>query len=126
MKIRILLLTVLTIYVSCTPKEQLDDFACERDFQSLYDANERNYDRWMSKPDSQGNDQSLEACTNRLHITENYISLLKENQAKYFNSNECSSEQATSIIEDYNYRIRQLEEDIENIWSRCEEVFGDG
>ncbi len=76
--------------------------------------------------DSEGNAQSLEACLIRKGLTEEYIQSLK-NRRGWLNSNGgCTADEKSSLSARINNRVKELEEDMESTWNRCEEVYGSG
>ena len=78
----------------------------------------------MDRPDSQGNQQSLEICLSRQMLTKDYIGELKQQQY-YFNlQNSCSGEEKERINTEITTKMRKLNEDLESTWNRCEKVYG--
>lgn len=76
--------------------------------------------------DNDGNTQSLEACLIRKGLTEEYIQSLKSRQSWMNSNGGCTRDEKNTLNSRINKRIQELEEDMENIWNRCEDVYGSG
>ena len=124
MKIRVLLFAIgLASMIASCGAEDLGKSDCAIHYINYLDRSEDEYQELMVQPDSQGNDQSLENCYNRHHYTRRYILRLYTTRND-LNAGNCTEEEKNDIRAEISERIQELEQDIENIWSRCDEVFG--
>ena len=129
MKIRkLILLGILTISVSCGV-EDLGQSECAFDLINLLNEMEDQYQYLLGQPDSDGNQQSLEACINRRDLTGDYYEALYNEQGALNNSQEgegCTADEKSSINSRIDERQRRLAQDIEEVWSQCEDIYGGG
>jgi len=124
---KLILLLVLTILVSCGIEDEVEKLGktdCAVEFTNFLDQSEDDYQDLMIQPDSEGNQQSLEACSNRKLFTEGYLTRLRntQNQTK----EGCTGDEISGFYVRIGDRIQDLEEDMESTWNRCEEIFGGG
>lgn len=126
MKIRkLILLSIFATFLSCGT-DDIENFGlsdCAAEFTNHLDELERNYQDSMSEPDSQGNDQSLEACLNRRNLTEDYLSTLIDLRGS-IPLDLCTDGENNDFKFRINRRRADLEEDLVEVWSQCEDIFG--
>jgi hypothetical protein len=94
-----------------------------RDLNNVYNSDMTNI------VDQNGNGQSLEACLMRKERTIFYINTLSALRTATFESageDGCSSEEINTLVETMDERLDDLNADLEEIWNRCEEVYGNG
>lgn len=121
--IPIILITVLSIMVSC----ELEDAGktdCAIALTEYLDQSEDDYLELMALPDRYGNHQSLEACLNRRALTEGYLARLIEEESKIDDQEGCTIEEKSQFSIRISDRIIDLEEDMDSTWDHCEEVYG--
>ncbi|CAM3474793.1 hypothetical protein [Aequorivita lipolytica] len=124
----LLLLAVMTLSISCIEDEveKLGKSDCAVTVENELDELEDEYQKLMLEPDSDGNDQSLEACLNRQLATQTYFDLLLDDRTKYTDREGCTLEEKVSFNVRISERTQDLHEDMVSIWNRCEEIFGGG
>ena len=125
MRIRILALFILFISTHACDDDDFVKSDCAIYLIDNLDTWENSYGLAMIEPDSEGNDQSLEACIQRRNYTVAYKERLKEAQTDLNANDGCSGEEKFDLNNQIFERISELEEDLVNIWNRCEEIFGD-
>ena len=125
MRLRILALCILFISTHACDDHDIIKSDCAIYLLDNLDNWENSYGLAMMEPDSEGNDQSLEACIQRRNYTIAYKERLEQAKTDLNANDGCSSQEKFDIYNQIWDRIDELEEDLVNIWNRCEEVFGD-
>lgn len=73
--------------------------------------------------DDKGNRQSLTTCSRTKELTDKYLKnleILKED----IQGRLCSGEELLRLTTRIERKEKDLNEDLENVWNRCEEIYG--
>ena len=73
--------------------------------------------------DDDGNRQSLETCNRSKELTDIYLIKLREFEEYLNDNNSCADDEVLLLEARVEGRIRDLEEDLVNVWSRCEDIY---
>ncbi len=120
----LLLMAVLTLFISCG-LEDAGKSQCAIDLEDSLESYDDTYQYNMTNAkDSKGNGTSLEACLIRKGLTEDYIQYLERKQDSLYFDGGCTSDEKSRLNTQINDRLRDLNEDMESTWNRCEEVYG--
>ncbi|WP_147437271.1 hypothetical protein [Ulvibacter antarcticus] len=126
--LKLFYISIFLISFSCGTDDiqNLGKSDCAVAFSKLLDQAEDDYIALMIQPDSDGNDQSLEACLNRKSYTQAYIVRLQNANDTLNTIAGCTDTEYFNFIGRILDRKQQLEEDMTSTWNRCEEIFGGG
>jgi len=121
------------LLLSCAFGCGIDDIGpsdCFLDIQDGYRILNTDYNEDMTNiVDQDGNGQSLEACLMRKQRTIDYIdalTVIRNSVIQSAGGDGCSSEEIDTLTETFDERLDDLNADLETIWNRCEEVYGNG
>ena len=120
---------ILTILSSCRKSDDLRPEGCYLENKNTLRLYNTIYNDDMTDiVDANGNGQSLEACLLRRQRTIDFINQLTSFRTIVSNEVDygCYQGEVDSLLEDIDDRIRELNEDMESTWNRCEEVYGSG